>query len=60
MIDGPRIHSSPFWQGGNASPVTGSTILASMLSDSRPTEPWRLNSLEPNGLAAAPPLSVRP
>uniref|UniRef100_A0A9I9EME9 Uncharacterized protein n=1 Tax=Cucumis melo TaxID=3656 RepID=A0A9I9EME9_CUCME len=60
MIPGPRIQSSPLWPGGKASPDEGSTILASIFSDRRPTELALLHSSGPTVLDAAPALSVNP
>lgn len=60
MTEGPRSHSSPLWPGGKASPVSGSTILASIFSAKRPVEPYRRLSSGPNVLVAPPPVSVKP
>ena len=60
IMDGPRSHSSPRCVGAKASPVSGSTILASMFSDSRPADPCLFASSGPIVRVAPPVLSVKP
>lgn len=60
MMTGPRSQSSPVLPGGKASPVDGSTILASKFSEIRPTEPYLTVSSGPNVAEAGPVLSVKP
>jgi len=60
MMTGPRSQSSPVFPGGKDSPVDGSTILASIFSEIRPTEPYFTISSGPNVEAAGPELSVKP
>lgn len=60
MMIGPRSQSSPIFPGGKASPVDESTILASKLSEIRPTEPYLTVSSGPNVAEAGPELSVKP
>lgn len=60
MMVGPRIQSSPLCPGPSASPVVGSTILASVFDPSRPVEP---NTLLSSGVLVptTPPVdSVNP
>lgn len=59
MIVGPLNQSSPRCPGSRASPVDGSTILASVFGPARPAEPY--TSLSSRSNVTTPPVdSVNP